>query len=178
MEVVDPELLHLSELVPRVIEAQQYPPGTTFGIFTYGGMNGVEEFLGPTTDVSVVRAKVDELRTTHVGPARLWDGVYTSTAMLRARALCGRRPAILLIAGSIDAGSSRLIEDAAIGILATRGDLTDDIFTYGLALSGSAYDELADLIPEEDGVVTGAENAFLRRSRLSEAGMKLRELVP
>jgi hypothetical protein len=71
-----------------------------------------------------------------------------------------------------------LYEDASIGIIATRGDFSDDIYTYGLAFSGSAYDELADLIPMEIGVAAGAETAFLRRTRLSEAGAALRALVP
>lgn len=178
MEVVDPELLHLAELVPRVIEAQTYPAGTTWGIFTYGSQTGVAEFLTPTSDLELVRAATQQLRATHIGPARLWDGVYDATGKMRARALCGRRPALLLIAGSIDAGSSRLREDASIGIFANRNDTGDDIFSFGIALSNDAYSDIEDLIPEGVGRVTGAESASNRRMALYEAGVELRKLVP
>lgn len=178
MEVVDPELLHLSELVPRVIEAQTYPEGTTWGIFTYGSQEGVVEFLPPTGDIELLRAATQQLRSTHIGPARLWDGVYDATGKMRSRALCGRRPALLLIAGSIDAGSSRLREDAAIGIFANRSDSNDDIYSFGIALSNDAYSDVEDLIPEGVGRVTGAESASNRRMALYEAGVELRMLVP
>jgi hypothetical protein len=178
MEVVDPELLHLDELVPRVIEAQNYPSGTTWGIFTYGDQSGVAEALAPTTDVEAVRAAVQQLRMTHLGPARLWDGVYDATGKMRARALCGRRPALLLLAGSVDAGSARLREDASIGIFASRDDDSDDIYAHGIALSGDAYLDLDLLIPEGIGFVSGAENPSTRRQALYEAGVELRKLVP
>jgi hypothetical protein len=85
MEVVDTELLHLSELVPRVVEGQEYPAGTTWSITTYGDSAGVEELLPPTTDLELLRSTVEMLRRLHDGPARLWDGVYTATGLLAVR---------------------------------------------------------------------------------------------
>lgn len=178
MEIVDPELQHLEVLVPRLIETQEYPAGTTWSIVTYGNADGVVEVLPPTPNLEAVRSAVTTLRMTHNGPARLWDGVFRSTAIQRSRAVCGRRPAMVIIAGSIDAGSQRLFEDASIGILAARGDENDDIFTYGIALDQDTYEELADLIPEGYGEVTGAPTNFLRTTALGNAAMSLRALVP
>ncbi len=178
MEIVDPELQHLDHLVPKVIEEPAFPAGTTWSIFTYGNANGVSEYLAPTSDLAAIKAAVLALRSTHDGPARLWDGIYRATAVQRARALCGRKPAMFILGGSIDAGSQRLFEDASIGLFASRGDFSDDIYAYGVALDGVTYDELAALIPEGSGDVRGAGTAFLREVELREAGMALRALVP
>jgi hypothetical protein len=125
-----------------------------------------------------VRGALEVLLDGHDGQAWMFDGIHLSTTKLRARALCGRRPAQLVLAGSIDAGSSKLFEDASIGIFGVPGDRSDDIFTIGLALDAEAFEEIARLIPEGFGEALGAETNFLRRTLLSEAGQTLRGLVP
>lgn len=174
---VDTDLLHLSELYPRVIEAPALPDDTRFTLVTQGG-TGVTELLPATSDRGQLRDAITALRQMHEGPSHLFDGIERAASMLRARAVCGRRPVLFIISGSEDRGSQHLAEDAALGVIGVRADPTDDLYTYALALSNSAYEELERLIPEEAGHVTGASWELTRRTELTMAGRAIRALIP
>lgn len=179
MAVADTEKTVLADLRTRVVEGTRLPAGSTWSIITHGHTAPPAELLAPTTDIEAVKSAIDALIPTQMSGAPLvYDAVSRAAAVERARAVCGRKPAILAILGGRDGGSERLAEDAAIGIIGTRDDVTDDIYTFGLGLTRDTYDVLKDFIPEEIGVATGAETDFLRKSRLSEAAMALRALVP
>lgn len=178
IEVADSTRVHIDELNARVIDGGRFPTGSLFSIVTHGHTDPPVEILPPTADVTSAHAAIESLRSVHHGKPLIYDAMYTSAALARARAVCGRRPALLVLLGGVDGGSNHLFEDAAIGVIGARGDPTDDIYAFGIGLTLNAYDELNDLIPEEIGIATGAETELLRKSKLSEAASALRALVP
>jgi len=64
---------------------------------------------------------------------------------------------LVVVTGLADEGSEKRFEDARIGLFATQGDFDDDIFTVGIALSNEGFIDIEDLIPEDIGLIKGAQ---------------------
>lgn len=157
MEFADPDRAHIPELLDSVLDPATVFPETTWGVVTFGHNDRAAELLPPTSDLQEVRRTISALEGVHQGQPRLYDALHKATALLRARAVCGRAPALVVVASAFDSGSERFFEDAQIGVFATAGDSSDDLFLFGIALSTESYEVLDRLIPEgELGVVTGA----------------------
>lgn len=177
MEFADPDQLHIQALLSTVLDPVAVYPDTRWGLVTFGHGDTVEELVTSTTDLEQVRNAVSSLRDVSQGQTRLFDGLSKGTALLRARALCGYAPAMLALVSDADNGSARRFEDAQIGIFATPGDVTDDLFLFGIGLSEVAYNELNDLIPTgEIGRVIGANDRQVEL-RLREARDTISALV-
>lgn len=172
----DPANVHLTDLVPLVVDSGRFPASTRWSIVTHDG-DGAAELLPPTTEQPPIRAALQSLELAHRGTPRLYDAVYQAAAKLRARGVCTVRPAMLVILSAPDIGSTRLLEEAAIEIIGSRGDDSDDIFTFGIGLSRSGYEALSGLIPEQIGRVIGAQGETQIRYALGEAAMTLSGLV-
>lgn len=156
MAIHDPAGKHLTSLNDTVLDPMQVRANTMWGIVTYGTMDAPQEFLAATTELTAVKGAITSLSRSQGGKPKLFDGMVKAAGLLRARAVCGKRPAMVIIASESDDGSKAPFEQARVGLYATRGDSTDDIFTFAVALTEDGYDDLDELVPEEVGKVTGA----------------------
>ena len=99
------------------------------------------------------------------GTAHLYDGVIKAGGLLRARAVCGRRPAMMILAGDGDNGSTHPIEEAAIAAYGVQGDPTEAIFSYGIAFDDAASTDLKTIIIDDsvgtvDNISAGGSDAI------------------
>ncbi len=129
----------------------------TFGLVTFGHENAALELVPATGDRALLSGVIQSLQRVQSGKTRLFDGVAKGAAILRSRAVCGRRPVLVVVTGLADEGSEKRFEDARIGLFATQGDFDDDIFTVGIALSNEGFIDIEDLIPEDIGLIKGAQ---------------------
>jgi hypothetical protein len=178
MTFVDPSNYHMDYLSTVLITGVKLSTPVLWTIIAHNTKDGVTQTLPATTDITAAQSAVDALRVSHKGSPALYDGVTYATAALRERAVCGYRPAMFMVSADIDGGSMHAEQDAVIGIVAVASDTTDDIFTYGLALSSAAYDALNAIIPMS-GEVYGADGTsdFQIRGRFADAAIELKKLV-
>jgi hypothetical protein len=153
MAIVDPDGAHLDGLFDTLLDPMQIIANSTFGLVTFG-QGSAQEIIPQTSDLDLIRGGVMSLKSLDQGDPLLYDGVQKGAALLRSRAVCGRRPLLLIVSSDSDRGSSAVIEDAQVGIYGAQGDTSDDIYTFGLGLSDNAYSDLNDIVPIGGGVVT------------------------
>lgn len=155
MNVSDSELTHLTALVNNILSENALPTSTTYGLITFGHTQKADELVEYTSDVQVVKDKIEEVRTIYQHKVLLFDGITKAAQILRARAVCGRKSVIVLTASNGDEGSRAKFEDAQIGLFAGRGDPDDDLFVFAITTTEPGFNVLDALIPQDVGIVTG-----------------------
>lgn len=160
------------------VENMGVPGGEVrFSIITHGHTEP-SEWLAPTTDREAVVAALEALRDTAGGTALHFEGLEVGAKQLRARAVCGRRPALLWIGGGSDESSPQAFQLATIGVVATRGEPFDDIFIFGFGISENAVGAMRDLADDVDlATVEGALSAAALRETLLNAHLRLQSLL-
>ena len=153
-----------------------FPPGTRFSVVTHGHSEPTER-IAPNQDREVVKAAIESLRGLNDGDNRHFEAIILATELMRTRAVCGRRPAAVVVSAGVDRSAPGNFENAVIGLVATRGDLTDDIYSVGIALSDGARQDLGDLIPLEVGEVFGAGTSGGFATALSTARFRVQAIV-
>lgn len=175
----DPANVHLDEFTQRILtpaDALLVMPAT-WDIITHDTIDGVQEPAPPTSSPPVVQAALTTLTTRTHGAPRAYDAIYEAAGKLRARAVCGRRPVLITFLGDADGGSTRIQMDATNELRGAMDDPTDDIFTYGLGVSPSAFDTLNGLIPGTLGTAAGAMGDAQIRSHMDDIGSTLKGLI-
>ncbi|MBI4817703.1 MAG: hypothetical protein HY791_15685 [Deltaproteobacteria bacterium] len=177
--IADPERHHIDLLRDTILAETAFLDGTSYGLVTFGPSDSVQVRVPSTPDRESVRIAVSELLNGHSGLPVLYDGVTKAARTLRTQAVCGKKPAMLLILGSGQAGSKLRPEDAQTAIYASVGDPSDDIYTFAIGLSQPAYDNLEYLLPPEFGIgnVTGAGSQTTREAAMREARDTLSALL-
>ncbi|MCK6550087.1 VWA domain-containing protein [Myxococcota bacterium] len=175
MSVADTEGTHITELESTVIDGAQLPAGSTWSIIAHGHVP-VTEVLAPTTDVEAVKSAIEALGAVNGGVPLVYDASAQAISLARARAVCGRVPAVLILLGGADGGSMRSPQDSKFLLVGAQGDSTDDIYGHAIGMNARSYDVLNEMIPE-NGYVTGAETQLSRRAAMIDAARALRALV-
>lgn len=130
----------------------QMEQGTRFSIITHGHTLPPSEHLAPTSDKETAIEALDTLRGKTGERVELFNGVTLATRLLRSRAICGRRPAVLVVEAGQDGSESNIpVIEAQIGLYATSGDSADDIFVFGVYATEGAQ---ADLVELTDGLTS------------------------
>lgn len=173
-EVADPGHAAIAALGEILLQPGAMPAGTMWGVVTFGSGDRAAELQSLTADVDHVRGVVESLGASYSGSSRLYDGISKGAELLRARALCGRKPALLVIASTADEDSERRFFDAGLAIFASREVQDDDLFTFAIGLSVEAYDELDEIVPQTAGTVTAAAPGVQLRFAVQEARDALR----
>ena len=151
--------------------------GVEISLFTHGHTDP-EEYLPPTSDRVEVANALEGLRDAGSGAARHYEALALASAQLRARALCGRRPAVLWIGGGPDESATATFEEATVEVVGTRGELFDDLYVYGVGVSGDAVGALRLLTDAiETGEVEGALTQMRLAAALSNAHFRFQSLV-
>lgn len=177
MQLADQDGAHIPELLATVFDPEAVFPDTVWGIVTYGHESRASERLPPTTDFMAARNLLHGLETVAQGESRLFDGITLGAELLRARAVCGRKPVLFAVVGFADRGSEHTFEDAQIGIVSSRGEPADDLYFVGVALTTEGYGDLDDLLPTTVlGSVTGAANRALMTQAFRDVRDTLAEL--
>lgn len=154
-----------------------FPPNTTFSLYTYGPTEPME-MLGSTENTAAVKSALDPYRMGNSGSVRMFEAVILAAARARTRAVCDRRPAILVVSAGADTGPLGSFENAIIGLAGARGDTRDDVYTFGIALTLEAQRDLTDLVDSNglgEVVGGGSEGAFA--NALSQARYRFQGLV-
>lgn len=175
--IADPDDDRIEGLTTFILEPGGIRSAVTWGVVTFGHDDRATELVAATKDLDAIRTAVVGLPPLSAGTTRLFDGIAKGGELLRARALCGRRPVMLVVTGFADSGSQRRFEDAGIAIFATRGDVEDDIFTYGIALTDAGFADLNDLISEDLGVAAGAKVGPQIRAAFEGARIAFNQLI-
>lgn len=175
MGIADPEVVHIDELMAAVLDPVAALPGTVWSVITFGHAD--QELVPPTTDLEAVRSNVRTLVGVAMGKNKLFDAVAKAAELTRARAVCGTRSVIFVLASDADDGSTRSFEDAQVSLVASRGDPTDDLYMIGIALHEGGVRDLDDLVPMTvDALITGAGNRAQMGVVFREARDKIIEL--
>lgn len=155
MALADQEAAHIPELMAAVLDPVGAIPDTLWSVITYGHAD--EVLLEPTTDLTAVRTAVNTLQNLATGQPRLFDAMAKATERARARAVCGLRPVIFVVASYRDEGSARSFTDAQVGIIGARGDATDDLYLMAVTLTDEAYIDVDGMAPMPvEALVMGA----------------------
>ncbi len=175
MSFADPEQQHLGLLGSALIDA--LPASTRFTLITHGHTDATEQ-LALTANKTDVNTALSSLVGAQANQSRLYDAVSLAAKRLRANSVCGRKPALLSLQAGLDLGSNTPLELAQIGLFATVGDETDDIFTYGIGVTDNARLALNELVPVGVGDVVGALTIPALNQALTTARLELVELLP
>jgi hypothetical protein len=178
MVVADPQLLHIDALLNDVLIPNAMLPNSTYGLITFG-QGDPQELVPQTGDLNLMRNAINSARMLNQGAAHLYDGVVKAGDLLRARSVCGRRPAMMILAADADNGSTHHIEEAAIAVYGAQGDPTENIFSYGIGFDDPAYGDLTTIVPDGVGQVenTGAASSAIEMAIIS-ARDAINGLVP
>ncbi|MEQ8279826.1 MAG: hypothetical protein RKU31_39485 [Deltaproteobacteria bacterium] len=168
----------------RVIDSLQsfldlpaFPPNTSFSLLAHGPTEPTEIVAG-TENTDAIKQGLDQFRTGNRGEVRTFETLILASSRLRTRAVCARRPAMLVISAGPDRGALGSFENAIIGIAGARGDTRDDLYTFGVALTQDARTDLDDLITDNslgEVISAGTESAF--DNALSQARFRFQGLV-
>jgi hypothetical protein len=147
----------LIESLAELVESG-FAVGSSLSVVAHGHV-APAELSGPS-DEATTAAALRELEGVSGGEAVLYRAIAFASQRMRARARCGRQPAMLVVAGGSDASAPGELESAVIGLVATRGERRDDLPVYAIAVSPAAradldYAEIADY-GEVAGVLTRA----------------------
>ncbi len=175
MAFADPDVVHIGELMAAVLDPVAALPGTVWSVSTFGHADA--ELVAPTTDLDAVRAGVRTLDGIATGNNKLFDAVAKAAELSRARAVCGTRSVLFVLASDSDGGSARSFEDAQVSLIASRGDATDDLYMIGVALEQNGYRDLDDLVPMPvEALVIGVGTRSQMAAGFREARDKIIEL--
>lgn len=151
--------------------------GVRFSILTHGH-TAPEELLAPTDDKQLVTSALESLQGVAAGDAVHYEGLTLAASLLRDRAVCGRRPAILWMAGGADESPPGAYEIAAVGLAGTRGEFFDDIYFYAVGISDPA---VAAIQLMTNGLSVsdwrGARSGVALDAALNDAHFRLQGLV-
>jgi hypothetical protein len=124
--------------------------GTRFSIITHGHTSPPAEYLPPTADQAAVLQALEDLRGLKGGSVELFNGVALAARLLRSRAVCRHRPVILALEAGVDVSpTNEPVAEAQIGLYASVGDATDDIFLFGIYGTREAQSDLLELTDDE-----------------------------
>lgn len=167
-----------SQMIPRLraFVASGFSTGTTLTVVTHGP-SAPAVLVGPTSVLSEVDAALEPLPTTYLGQGQPYEAITFGAGLLRARAVCGRRPAILTLVASPDSGALGSLDEALIGVAAARMEPADDIFTAGIGVSLQGNTALVDLLGETLGVRYGALVEDTLVTALSASRLRLQSLI-
>lgn len=175
MGLADQDAVHIGELMAAVLDPVAALPGTLWSVITFGHQDGV--LVEPTTDLDAVRRQVRTLEGLAQGKTKLFDAIAKAAELSRARAVCGTRSVLFVLASFADDGSARTFEDAQISLVATRGDPTDDLYVIGVGFSDEGYTDLDDLVPMTvDALITGVGSRAQMSVAFREGRDKIAEL--
>jgi hypothetical protein len=120
--------------------------GTKVSVVTHGH-TPPSEYLPVTSDLTIAGSSIAGLINQHGGTVDLFNSVALAARSLRSRAVCRFRPAILAIHAGLDPSTTGIpLTEAKVGLYATVGDDTDDIFLFGIFASENAKADLEELI--------------------------------
>lgn len=153
----------LQTAVSPLFEGGISPGGDRWTLVTHGPSDEPEVAVPFTDDAAAIEAGIDSALTNLVGPSRLYDATRLGTIVLRSRAVCGRRSALVIVAAGRDEGPRGGRDLAISGLAGTRQDPNDDLFGIGIGLSREGRDAL-ELILIED---LGRSRAALTASSLA-----------
>jgi hypothetical protein len=179
ISAADPTNIHLTEFDQHIMQAAaRFAAPASWTVITDDDKDGPKELVPQTTDTGAVKAALAALPMTQMTMSRAYDGVTLMGKKLRARAVCGVRPMLIVILGDAEQNPAPGARDEAlVEIVSTRGYPPDNIFTYGLALSDPAYDELNSLIPPDVGTAATALGDTQIRMQMNDVGTMLRGLI-
>ncbi len=168
----------LIDTVQTFVQDMGVPGGDVrFSIITHGHTEP-SEWLAPTTDRQAVIAALESLRDVAGGTARHFEGLRVGAKQLRARAVCGRRPALMWIGGGRDESSPQAFQLATIAVVGTRGESFDDIFIFGFGISEDAVAAMQLLVDDVNlATVQGALSVPALRQSLFDAHQTLQSLL-
>jgi hypothetical protein len=143
MAVAFPGNEHIDELKTFVMSFEE---GTRFSIITHGHTQPPVEYLAPTADRTAAADSIELLRGLKGGSAELFNSVTTTSRLLRSRAICPRRPVMLLLEAGRDGAANNIpVMEAKIALFATQGEPKDDIYVHGVYATENAKDDLEEL---------------------------------
>ncbi len=157
---------HIDELKSFV---SNFEEGTRFSIITHGHTEPPVEYLAPTADKDTAIAAIEGLRGIKGGQAELFNSVTTGTRLLRSRAVCPRRPALLVLEAGRDGTANNIpVTEAKIGLFANVGDSNDDIYIHGVYATEGAKSDLEELFQglTLSGLSSGTTVPVLRQGLL------------
>lgn len=130
-----------------------------------------------TTDRTAIVAAIRQATSNFGGDARLYDATRLGTVLLRASAVCGRRPVLLMIAGGADAGPLGGLDLAVAGLAGDRNDPEDNLVAHGVAISATAKASVDLVLDNGLAVTQAALTAATLSIALEQARARLRSLV-
>lgn len=166
------------QMIPRVraFVASGFSAGTTVTVVTHGPA-APTVLVGPTSVLTEVDAALEPLPTMYLGQGEPYEAIAMGTSLLRARAVCGRRPALLTLVASPDSGALGSLDEALIGVAAARMEPADDIFTAGIGVSVDGNTALVDLLGDTLGVRYGALVEDTLVNALSASRLRFQSLI-
>lgn len=155
-----------------------FPNGSRFSLVTHGEGAGALEISGASSALALADA-VDQLASTgYAGAADGFDAITRGARQLRDSATCGRRAVMLVVSAGANPQTPQVLPaDAAFALYASQGVRADDVFTYGIALTQEALDDLLSVIPDTVGEVRGALSRSSLESAFTLASFTLRQSV-
>ena len=162
-----------SELVERLsafFESGISAGGDRWTLIVHGPTVDPEVTVPLTSDRSAIVAGIAEAGQDFSGASRLFDAARLGTIALRARAVCGRRPVLLVVSAGFDAGPRGGRELAIAGLVGDRTNPDDDLFGLGIAVSAEGKESLdlflVDNLGESQVALTGVTlSSALARTR-------------
>jgi hypothetical protein len=155
----------LTDRVKAFVESMGVTGGVRFSVITHGHTDP-QELLPPSEDKQAVLTALESLRDVAAGPALHYEGISRAVGLLRARAVCGRRPALLWLGGGADESAPGAFEISTIEVVGTRGEPADDVYVYAVGLSAEAVAAMRLLV---DAVSDADFEGALTQVRLAEA---------
>ena len=126
------------------------PANDRFALIVHGPTVDPEIAVPLTEDRTAIGAGIEQAAAGFGGDSRLFDAARLGTIVLRARAVCGRRPVLLILAGGADAGPLGGRDLAIAGLAGDRAAPEDDLIADGIAVTAAAKSAL-DAILQNDG---------------------------
>lgn len=169
-----------SEVSTRLLpffETPLSPAGDRWTLIVHGPTAQPEVRVPFTSDPNEIASAIEQIANGFSGPSRLYDATRLATIVLRSRAVCGRRPALLLIAGGIDAGPRGGRELAIAGLAGDRQNPDDDLFGVGVGVSVAGKEALDLILVEGLGRSQGALTAQTLTSVMRTARERLQALI-
>ncbi|MEM7676224.1 MAG: vWA domain-containing protein [Myxococcota bacterium] len=151
--------------------------GDRWTLITHGPTEEPTVAVPLTADRAEIVAGIEQSMRTLEGSSRLYDATRLATIVLRSRAICGRRPALVVIAGGPDAGPRGGRQLALSGLAGDRSDLDDDLFAIGIGVSQDGRRGLDLILIENLGVASTALTADTFTAALSRTRDRLQALV-
>lgn len=166
------------QMIPRVraFVASGFSEGTTLSVVTHGPA-APSVLIGPTAVLSELDAALEPLPMMYLGRGQPYEAISLASGLLRARAVCGRRPAILTLVASPDSGAAGSLDEALIGVAAARMEPVDDIFTAGIGVTVPGNTALVDLLGDSLGVRYGALVEDTLVNALSATRLRFQSLI-